>query len=112
PEYPLSALDGGASGLHPFGSTTAIACRLDRLRSLGGYSAGDPPLPIPNRAVKPCSADGTARKGGRVGRRQVPSSPVARWRRGFLRFSDLRVGSAESGVMRLLEGTCLLRVCP
>src|SRR4051794_6817287 len=27
--------------------------------SLGGYSEGETPLPIPNRAVKPLSADGT-----------------------------------------------------
>ena len=27
---------------------------------LGGYSVGVPPLPIPNREVKPGSADGTA----------------------------------------------------
>ena len=27
---------------------------------LGGYGAGVPPLPIPNREVKPGSADGTA----------------------------------------------------
>jgi len=27
---------------------------------LGGYSGGAPPLPIPNREVKPASADGTA----------------------------------------------------
>ena len=27
----------------------------------GVYSDGDPPLPIPNREVKPVSADGTAR---------------------------------------------------
>ena len=26
----------------------------------GGYSTGDPPLPIPNREVKPRHADGTA----------------------------------------------------
>lgn len=40
-----------------------------------------PPLPIPNREVKPASADGTAPKGGRVGRRhpQAPHSNV----RGF-----------------------------
>ena len=36
----------------------------------GGDGGGDPPLPIPNRAVKPASADGTARKGGRVGYRR------------------------------------------
>ena len=29
----------------------------------GGYSTGVPPLPIPNREVKPCNADGTARAG-------------------------------------------------
>ncbi len=35
---------------------------------LGGYSVGVPPLPIPNREVKPGSADGTAYS-GRVGSR-------------------------------------------
>ncbi len=34
----------------------------------GDYSKGEPPLPIPNREVKPLSADGTAKLGGRVGR--------------------------------------------
>ena len=33
----------------------------------GGYSDGEPPLPIPNREAKPVIADGTARLGGRVG---------------------------------------------
>ena len=33
----------------------------------GGNSDGDPPLPIPNREVKPVSADGTAIPSGRVG---------------------------------------------
>ena len=37
----------------------------------GGYSGGAPPLPMPNREVKPARADGTARKGGRVGRRRA-----------------------------------------
>jgi hypothetical protein len=32
----------------------------DFKRSLGDYSVGVPPLPIPNREVKPDSADGTA----------------------------------------------------
>ena len=32
-------------------------------------SVGDPPLPIPNREVKPDSADGTAKVCGRVGHR-------------------------------------------
>ena len=39
----------------------------------GAYSAGVTPLPIPNRAVKPRSADGTALRGGRVGRCQESS---------------------------------------
>ena len=38
------------------------------LKSNGGYSEGVPPLTIPNREVKPLSADGTTREGGRVGR--------------------------------------------
>ena len=29
----------------------------------GGYSTGDPPLPIPNREVKPGHANGTAQVG-------------------------------------------------
>ena len=39
-------------------------------RSLGDYSGRVPPLPIPNREVKPASADGTANC-GRVGRRRL-----------------------------------------
>ena len=31
-----------------------------RRRIVGVFSGGDPPLPIPNRVVKPASADGTA----------------------------------------------------
>ena len=30
------------------------------LKYSGGYNVGDPPLPIPNREVKPNGADGTA----------------------------------------------------
>ena len=43
------------------------------MRHLGGYSEGDPPVPIPNTEVKPFGADGTAYS-GRVGRRP-PSEP-------------------------------------
>ena len=35
----------------------------------GGYCGGVPPLPIPNREVKPACADGTAMRCGRVGGR-------------------------------------------
>ena len=37
----------------------------------GGYCCGVPPLPIPNREVKPACADGTAMQCGRVGRRPL-----------------------------------------
>ena len=40
----------------------------------GGYGPGVPPLPIPNREVKPGRADGTAPQCGRVGRR-LPEGP-------------------------------------
>ena len=36
---------------------------------IGGYCGGVPPLPIPNREVKPVHADGTAVTCGRVGSR-------------------------------------------
>ena len=36
--------------------------KVDNL--LGGYSDGAPPLPIPNREVKPICADGTAYNAG------------------------------------------------
>ena len=44
-------------------SGETVRFNLTNLKSrkiLGGYSGGAPPLPIPNREVKPASADGTA----------------------------------------------------
>ena len=41
-------------------------------------SVGDPPLPIPNREVKPDSADGTALSCGRVGHRHFFSERVSK----------------------------------
>ena len=40
----------------------------------GGYCGGVPPLPIPNREVKPTCADGTAMQCGRVGSRLLLQS--------------------------------------
>ena len=48
-------------------ATKYSACYLQFRRP----SAGVPPLPIPNREVKPCSADGTGVTPGRVGRRHI-----------------------------------------
>ena len=47
--------------------------RLSQVIYCGGYSDGEPPLPIPNREAKPVIADGTARPGGRVGSRRSSS---------------------------------------
>ena len=41
----------------------------------GGYCGGVPPLPIPNREVKPVCADGTAMQCGRVGGRLLLREP-------------------------------------
>jgi hypothetical protein len=54
------------SGVTPVRVTTVI----ERMVS-GGYGGGDIPVPIPNTAVKPTSADGTwGSPPGRVGRRR------------------------------------------
>ena len=51
-------------------SLFTFACVQIRHHPLsGGYCGGVPPLPIPNREVKPTCADGTAIQCGRVGRR-------------------------------------------
>ena len=47
-------------------------CQLKKDTS-GGYCGGVPPLPIPNREVKPTCADGTAMQCGRVGSRLLLS---------------------------------------
>ena len=46
-----------------------VQCSMNDL--LGGYCSGVPPLPIPNREVKPTCADGTAMQCGRVGSRRL-----------------------------------------
>ena len=40
----------------------------------GGYCGRVPPLPIPNREVKPACADGTAMQCGRVGSRLLDNT--------------------------------------
>ena len=45
----------------------------------GGYNDGDPPLPIPNREVKPISADDTAIPSGKVGSRQLIETFSQKW---------------------------------
>ena len=51
-------------------ATYAFRRRQGRARYYGGNSSGDPPLPIPNREVKPARAYDTAIPSGKVGSRQ------------------------------------------
>ena len=50
-------------------------CGLSIALYSGGYCGGVPPLPIPNREVKPVCADGTAMQCGRVGGRHFSMGP-------------------------------------
>ena len=72
-------------------SLSCFACVQIRHTPLsGGYCGGVPPLPIPNREVKPTCADGTAMQCGRVGRRLL-SMKSLRFRKiseAFLFFSS------------------------
>ena len=66
--YPLETSLTGKTGAEDTASETLIRVIFPIVTYCGGYSAGAPPLPIPNREVKPGRADGTAPPGGRVGR--------------------------------------------
>ena len=65
---PLETSLTGKTGTRDTASETLIRGIFPIVIYCGGYSAGAPPLPIPNREVKPGRADGTAPPGGRVGR--------------------------------------------
>ena len=57
------------AGVCPALSVHRFPPTFSPIEQSGGYSAGVPPLPIPNREVKPVRADGTAMQCGRVGSR-------------------------------------------
>ena len=83
----------------------------------GGYSGGEPPLPIPNREVKPVIADGTAPPGGRVGsRRSSTTRPESNLAGLFFLYSSAKSkawtgnlgppsGTLEGGAQTCLGGT-------
>ena len=76
----------------------------------GGYCGGVPPLPIPNREVKPTCADGTAMQCGRVGRRLL-SMKSLRFRKiseAFLFFFPRIFFFSAGGI--LLRGVLLHRI--
>ena len=73
-------------------------------QNLGGYSSGVPPLPIPNREVKPTRADGTALHRGRVGRRRFSETSKIQFFGVSLFYTlPLSKGECPAG-----EGVCLL----
>ena len=59
----------------PKGSSLLFQSIIEKAYS-GGFGPGVPPLPIPNREVKPGRADGTAPQCGRVGRRLLERSSM------------------------------------
>ena len=68
-----------------------VDCSTD-LDNLGGHSDGDTPLPIPNREVKPASADGT--RGASPRESRTPPNPLLQFRKpasaGFLNAQSYR----------------------
>ena len=74
----------------------------------GGYGGRVPPLPIPNREVKPACADGTAMQCGRVGSRLF-SNRSLQDRKCLGGFFDIRpIGPI--GLIRLIRLIGLIRL--
>ena len=66
-----------------------VQCSMFNEIYSGGYCGGVPPLPIPNREVKPACADGTAMQCGRVGGRHFfKRSPESEMIQGFVFYVD------------------------
>jgi hypothetical protein len=73
----------------PTGAPCPAACRIAGVPpNFGGHSEGETPLPIPNRAVKPLSADGTwCSRAWESRSPPILSSPRAARRGGSSRFT-------------------------
>ena len=65
---------------HPYAPRPLAWGRRSSETISGGYCGGVPPLPIPNREVKPACADGTAMQCGRVGGRLLSYTPPLSFR--------------------------------
>ena len=61
-------------------------------KTSGGYCGRVPPLPIPNREVKPACADGTAMQCGRVGGRLLSRLRLREPKRFTEPFSFMHIG--------------------
>ena len=74
---------------------------------LGGYCGGVPPLPIPNREVKPACADGTAMQCGRVGGRlffRVESLTSVMMSGTLFLFGHMEYGTYETNKTNVTDG--------
>src|SRR3954468_19591670 len=78
-------------------SFEGAVCNRITFTSSGGHSGGGTPLPIPNRAVKPASADGTRRATSRESR-----SPPDYLQKGRRRRPFVVLGSKGGAPRRLL----------
>ena len=95
---------------------------LSQVTYCGGYGGGDPPLPIPNREVKPAGADGSAPPGVRVGscrfsgvpetNRFVPGTPSFMPPRPTIRLTAQRLCPAQALSPRGWTCDCRRRVPP
>ena len=74
---------------------------LSQVTYCGGYGGGDPPLPIPNREVKPAGADGSAPPGVRVGSCRFSGVPeTIRFVPGTPSFMPATAGQRPHGLPR------------
>ena len=73
----------------------------------GGYCGGVPPLPIPNREVKPTCADGTAMQCGRVGSRLLLQSSALKTEMfsGLFRLEEIAVSFFIYGCFFFVKST-------
>ena len=100
------------------GSRVLLVYEVNNLYS-GGYCGGVPPLPIPNREVKPACADGTAMQCGRVGGRHFfnDEALLSAMTGGLLLFCITRitqvpqVGNIEIIAKKLANRPWLLYIC-
>ena len=80
----------------------------------GGYCGGGPPLPIPNREVKPTCADGTAMQCGRVGSRlfSYQSVHLSNQVNAFLVVHFVQYGKSPQSCCPYTDGTpCQIGQC-
>ncbi len=98
---PKSSMFSLASETCPFFYVNNISAGTGAARRSRWPWRRGPPLSIPNREVKPASADGTAREGGRVGRRLTSKGP--RDSRDLFFWSILKIEGTSRNIQELAD---------